>query len=362
MPKTTIHLSPALFGATEEKLVEREPFTASTLRWASGVCGLRLNNGHGHLLLLPFQGQQIWSAEFGGRDITMKSMFDMPRATRNYLENYGAFLLHCGFMAMGVPTADDDHALHGELPNAPFRTAAVVLDEDERGPYIGLTGRYQHTVAFSTNYVAEPLVKLYAGGSRFRVVFRATNLKTTPMEYMYMAHVNWRPVDHGRLVYSAPSTPDAVQLRESIPPHVKPSPAYLAFMDSLRKDPGRHEILSPELSFDPEIVFNIAYEADGDGWAHTMQVHPDGSADYIAHRPDELNVGVRWICRMADQDALGMVLPATAGPEGYTTEKKKGLVRELAGNATFSCEMDLGVLDGEEAAAVESKVRAIAVG
>ena len=64
---------------------------------------------------------------------------------------------------MGVPAAGDTHPLHGELPNAPYQSAYIVLGEDAGGAYIGLGGRYQHTVAFSTNYAAEPLVKLYAG-------------------------------------------------------------------------------------------------------------------------------------------------------------------------------------------------------
>ena len=70
---------------------------------------MRLSNGEGELIILPFQGQQIWSANFGGRDLTMRSMFDQPRATRNYLETYGGFLLHCGFTAMGVPAEGDTH-------------------------------------------------------------------------------------------------------------------------------------------------------------------------------------------------------------------------------------------------------------
>lgn len=353
---TTIHLHPSAFGLTEQMLVESGELAASIFQWPTGVCGIRLSNGQGNLVMLPFQGQQIWSAEFGGRDITMKSMFDMPRATREYLQNYGGFLLHCGFMAMGVPMPEDDHPVHGELPNAPYRSAYVQLGNDEHGDYIGLGGQYNHTVAFSTNYLAEPFVKLYANTSRFRIIFKATNLKQTPMDYMYMAHVNWRPVDHGRLVYSAVAASGDVKLRESIPGHVKPTPEYLAFMESLRADPSQHEVLDPTLSFDPEIVFNIDYGTDDSGWAHTMQVHPDGTADYIAHRPNQLNVGVRWICRTPDQDALGMVLPATAGPEGYSTEKAKGLVRELLGGESYTCEMALGLLSADEARTIEAKV------
>lgn len=356
---TTIHLSPSMFGPKEQTLLEHGPFTVTTWQWESGVCGLRMRNERGSLVMLPFQGQQIWSAEFDGRDITMKSMFDGPRNTSEYLLNYGGFLLHCGFMAMGVPTPEDTHALHGELPNAPYGKASILLGEDERGQFVALTGAYNHTVAFSTNYLAEPTVKLYAGSSRFRIFFKATNLKVTPMEYMYMAHVNFRPVDNGQLVYSAPADKEHVRLRESIPSHVKPTPAYLAFMDELREHPERHNVLSPDKSFDPEIVFNIHFKADEQGWARSMQVHPDGSADYIAHRPDQLNVGVRWICRMQDQDAIGIVLPATAGPEGYTIEKKKGLVRELPGQESFVCEMEAGVLNAAEAREMSAQIEEI---
>lgn len=133
----------------------------------------------------------------------------------------------------------------------------------------------------------------------------------------------------------------------------------MAFLESLKTDPSQHEVLSPSISFDPEIVFNIEYRADNDGWAHSMQVHPDGSADYIAHRPDQLNVGVRWICRMADQDALGLTLPATAGPEGYAAEKAKGLVRKLDGGDSFVCDMNVGVLNHEETTEMQSRIASI---
>src|SRR5690606_12334717 len=130
---------------------------------ATGVCGLRLRNERGELVLLPFQGQQIWSARFDGRDLTMKSRFEEPRPTQNYLETYGGFLLHCAATAIGVPTGEDTDALHGELPNAPYHRAHLVLGEGEQGPSIGLGGEYQYTVAFAHNYVARPLVTLRAG-------------------------------------------------------------------------------------------------------------------------------------------------------------------------------------------------------
>jgi hypothetical protein len=356
---TTIHLSENFFHAKETLLVETSALSAAAFRYPSGVAALRINNDQGELILLPFQGQQIWSATLGGRNITMKSMFDQPKATQNYLETYGGFLLHCGATAMGVPMGEDTHPLHGELPNAPYQKAWLVVGEDEGGEYIGLGGEYQHTVAFSFNYVAQPLVKLYAGSDRCTIKMTVTNLKQTPMEFMYMAHVNFRPVDNGELIYSAPCTAETARLRKSIPSHVQPTAAYLAFLKVLEADPAQHNILRPDLSFDPEVVISFDYRADSAGWAHTMQVHPDGTADYIRHKPSQLDKGVRWICRTPDQDALGMVLPSTAEPEGYHAEKAKGNIKVIEAGASYSCEMEAGVLSVEEASAMAEQIAQI---
>ncbi|MCB9138430.1 MAG: DUF4432 family protein [Caldilineaceae bacterium] len=357
---TIVHLTPAMFEVKERTLVEDGELRASVFRYDSGVAGLRLSNRAGELVLLPFQGQQIWSATFGGRNLTMKSMFDQPYPTQNYLQTYGGFLIHCGFTAMGVPAAEDSHPLHGELPNAPYAGAWLSTGTDERGEFISLGGEYEHIVAFSTHYVASPEVRLYAGESGCRITMAVTNRKQTAMEYMYMAHVNFRPVDNGRLVYSAPSDTDHVRVRKSIPSHVKPGPDYLNFLATLEAAPARHEVLEPGLAFDPEVVFYIDYLADDAGWARTMQVHPDGTADFIRHRPEQLDKGVRWISRTPDQDALGMVLPATAEPEGYSAEKAKGNVKVLDPGAAFFCAMEIGVLPADQAAAEAEEIRQIA--
>ncbi len=356
MTEMKLHLQPAFFSEMEKSLVELGPLTASTFLFPTGVAGLRLKNERGELVLLPFQGQQIWSAAFNGRNLTMKSMFDAPNPTRDYLQTYGGFLIHCGVSAMGVPAAGDSHALHGELPNAPYQDAYLVAGEDEKGAYLGLSGSYRHTVAFSTNYIAEPLVKLYAGSSLFDVSMQVTNLKNSEMELMYLAHINYRPEDNARLVYSAPCTPESVRVRRSIPSHVHPKPGYREFLEELAQDPSIHNLLRPELLFDPEVVFYLDYLADEQGWAHSMQVHPDRTADYVRHKPAQLEKGVRWICRTPDQDACGFILPATAEPEGYTAEKAKGNIKILPPHGTWSFELQLGALDCDEAMDMETRI------
>ena len=357
---TTVHLSPEFFSDKERTIADHGPLSASIFRFDSGVCGLRLKNERGQITLLPFQGQQIWSVQFDGRGLTMRSMFDQPYPTRDFLATFGGFLQHCGVSGVGGPSAQDTHPLHGELPNAPYQKAHVVVGHDEGGDYIGLGGQYQHTITFNSHYVAEPLVKLYAGSTLFHVSMSVTNLRGAPLEFMYLAHVNFRPVDHGRLVYSAPYTPEHVRVRASIPSHIKPGPGYKEFLDALRSQPDQHHIFKPGLAFDPEVVFFIDYLADADGYAHSLQIHPEGYADYIRHRPDRLPKVTRWISRTPDQDAIAIIEPGTSEPEGYLAEKAKGNAKVLLPQGKFTCEMVAGSLTADEARQMEAKINRIA--
>ncbi len=355
-------LVPSMFLDRETVLLEWDELRAVSFRYPSGVCGLKLQNERGEVVVLPFQGQQIWSARMNGRDLTMKSMFDQPHPTQTYLENYGGFLIHCGATAMGVPEAVDHHPLHGELPNAPYERAWLIAGTEQGHPYLEVGGQFTHTVAFNTHYVAEPHLRLPAGKSTFHIGMSVHNLKRTPMDLMYLAHINFRPVNQAELMYSAAYDPAHVRVRTSIPSHVHPAPGFREFLEDLAQNPAQHHHLSPDLNFDPEVVFYIDYATDADGWAHTLQILPDGQADYVRHKPAELRKGVRWICRTPDQDALGMILPATAEPEGFSAEKAKGNVLSLAGGETFAYDAEVGALTADEVAAVEAKIEAIRQG
>jgi hypothetical protein len=256
---------------------------------------------------------------------------------------------HCGITGVGSPGPKDTHPLHGELPNAPYEKAYVVIGEDAGGTYVGLGGQYRHTVAFSHGYVAEPLTKLYAGSTLFNVSMSITNLKGSDQVLMYLAHVNFKPADNGRLVYSAKPTPEHVRVRSSIPSHITPGPGYVEFIQELGRHPEVHHVLKPDMAYDPEAVFFIDYLADANGWAHSMQLHPDGNVDYIGHRPDQLPKGTRWISRTAEQDAIALVEAGTCEPEGFLTEREKGNVKVIAPGATFRADFRIGALSPDEA-------------
>jgi Domain of unknown function (DUF4432) len=349
-----IDLQRRMFGEKERPVAEGAGLSITTFRYDSGIEALRLRNRRGECVILPYKGQQIWSAAFDGRDIGMRSMFTEPVETEDYLRTYGAFLIHCGVTAMGPPGPGDDHPLHGELPNAPYQHAWLLLDEAAETATI--SGSYQHTVAFKVNHRATASVTLQADSAMLDIALDVENLKRTPMELMYLAHVNFRPVDDAELIASAVCSPDTVRVRRSIPSHITPPPGYTDFIAELAENPSLHTILRPSLAFDPEVVFAIDMLADAQGWVHTLQRHPGGQGDYITYRRAEAPHTIRWICRTPDQDAIGIAFPATAGVEGYRAEKQKGNIVSVEGGGRWAIAMKAGAVAKAEADTIAARI------
>ena len=351
-----LNLDAINFSRHEEVLVTHGHLKVSAFCYASGVKALRVVNSVGWLVLLPYQGQQIWDVVFHGRRLTMRSMFDEPVDTQDYLGNYGGFLLHCGATAMGNPGLGDTHALHGELPNARYQHAGLSIGTDKFGDYVELNGDYHHTVAFTANYVARPMLRIYGDSSRLHMHMKIQNLKNSPMDLMYLAHVNFVPVDDALLVDTVKPGASHVRVRSKLPEFFVPKAAHSAMIAALQKEPDLHRHLKAGEAIDPELVMGMDFTTDALGWAHSMQLLPDGSADFISHKPSELPRGVRWITRTSDQDAWGLFLPGTAEADGYTAEKAKGNLVTVAPGECFECSLSFGSLDAGEAAAMRDQV------
>ncbi|MTJ81928.1 MAG: DUF4432 family protein [Telmatospirillum sp.] len=355
-----ITLDRSMFPAGERDLVKARGLSVRAFRFKSGVEGLRIEGRRATLVLLPFRGQQVWSFELDGRSCAMRSMVTEPAAEPGFLESFGAFFVHCGLMAMGAPGPQDAHPLHGEFPSAPMDEAWLEIEELPGDSLVRVGGRYDHAVMFRGHYRAEPWVLLRSSATVFEVGMTLVNRAASPMPFMYLGHANFRPVDGGRLVYSAPYTPDAVRVRRSIPSHVTPAAGYPDLIAALAREPSVHHRLEPGLRFDPEVVFMVDYLADAQGWAHSLQIHPDGTADWIAHRPDQCPRAIRWLSRTPDQDCLALVEPATSGVEGYLEERAAGRVPILAPGATWTAVMRMGRLTATAALVLERKADGIA--
>jgi hypothetical protein len=351
-----IDLAAVQFGPRPSTLLQSGQMSARVFRYATGIEALTIATPSGEATFLPFKGQQVWDATFLGRRLTMRSMFDDPQPTDDYLASYGAFLIHCGVTAMGGPGPDDTHPLHGELPSARFQSAQLIAGTDQEGPYLGLAGRYREARAFSHNYCFQSEVKLRPGTGLLDVSVRVENLRSVPLDVMYLAHINFRPVDGGLLLDTVADDRAGIVVRQETPPGLHISEDHRRLLAELAADPSRHRHIAPGGRIDPEIVLLLACEPDARGWAHGLQMRPDGGADVVSYRPGELPVAVRWMTRQGDQDALGLILPSTSGVDGYSAEKAKGRLVTLAGGGTFSCRYRCGALDPAGARALAGQI------
>jgi hypothetical protein len=346
-----------MFREQEKMLLEFGHINASTFIFPSGVRGLRIRNSNGELIMLPFQGQQIWKANFCGHDLSMKSSYNQPLPTTDFMKTYGGFLLHCGVTAMGSPSSSDRHPLHGELPNMDYEHAYVGCGEDSHGRFVTVGGQADYNIGFTVHYMVEPEIRLYENDTVIHVNMKITNLRSQSMQYMYLCHINFRPIDGSRLVYSAFPDKKHIKVHANIPEQMSTleKQALKDYMTRIEEHPEIHNLVDPTTQvYDPEIVMTIKYEADKAGYAHSMQVMPQGDAYYVAHRVKELPVSLRWIARTGDEDALGLVLPATAEHKGLAYARKHGAMMNLDAGQSITMSIIAGYLPKDGASTVAS--------
>jgi len=331
-----IRLNEPAFTECETLFADAGELKAYLLRYESGICAVKLENSAGYISVLPFNGQMVWDAVFHGRSLKMQTSYEMPRKREVFRDTYGCYVMHCGALAMGCPSPEDDHGHHGELPY-------ITYDR-----------------AFGSHYMARPIAKLYEGSSLIDVGIEIENMAKHPMDLMYMCHVNNAPEPGAEIFQTLPWTSENMVVRVSIPQYNEPDPAFMDLLSRVQKDVTVTRVIKEGDVYDPEIVlFLRGVKGDENGKAHFLYVHKDGSADYTTYDVSVLNRGVRWMVNHDDWKSMGMVLPSTAEPEGYTAEKKKGNVRCLDGGDTFKAEVTIGYLAPEEAGKVKEKIERI---
>ncbi|MDE3176292.1 MAG: DUF4432 family protein [Pseudomonadota bacterium] len=355
-----ITLTRASFGEKEREVARFGPLRASAFRFESGVEALRLAHPRGHVVVLPYLGQIVWSAEFDGVRLAMRSMFAEPRPAHSIIETYGCLAYHSGLLRNGVPGPDDDHALHGEAPCAPMDVCGIACGVDAEGAWIAVTGKREYAMGFGSHYLASPRVVLRQGATAIDIEMNVENLSAAPMDLMYMCHVNFAFERNARIVQAAPFTPEHVVARTAIPPFVKASDRYRAFLSEVAANPARMAVLSEPERYDPEQVFYVkGARADARGRARYLLARAEGDAFEIGWDAALMPHTIRWVLVNSDIEVAAFAMPGTCEPEGYTSEKRKGNVRALAGGAKQSFVTKVGYLDATHAPAVAREIEAM---
>lgn len=352
-----IPLHPVQFGPVERRLAQAGRITVSGFRYGSGVAALRILNGAGEVIVLPFQGQQVWDATFLGRRLTMGSLFDEPQDTTDYLGNYGALFLHCGAAAMGNPGPDDSHPQHGELPNARYGDVVMALDRQDDTWTFTLTGTTRQTRAFFYSYDATARFRISEGATRIGVGMAITNRQQRALDLMYLAHVNFRPADGGRFIDTAPDSTALIRNDDADTTHLTP-----AQRDHVLWVPAQVPLprdVPPPASMAGETVAMLRPDAGPDGCALAAQLHPDGTADVVSWRRAELPLAVRWVARNGNEDAAGFALPCTAFPDGAAAAARRGHLVSLPPGGRLDCAFEFGACDARDAAAFAERIAAI---
>lgn len=299
---------------------------------------------------LPFLGSQLWDWEVCGTSQKFSGFVPEPAYGKNYLENYGGFLIHCGLTAMGNPTDADHHPQHGELPIARFSTAWIEIDVSDKEFPITLCSQYIFHVPFIASYTFTPKLHLHQSGKAAWMDGIVTNTAKTAFRYMYLAHINFAYPNYGTLNYRIGEvTEDSIDVL----PHLSTF------------HPKESKQLDASMEFDPEFVAIIHHhEKDAlPPGAHPRYVlhtldRQDDTSVWVASELYPLDHTVLWVTKTPDRSACGFSLPSTAGPTGVSSETAKGNIKELAPGKTVHLRYAFGLspIDATDSAAIVSRI------
>lgn len=361
MELTRVNFKSSFFTDRPIELLRDGELSATAFRYETGVCGLRIQNQHCDMVVLPYMGQQIWFAEFNGKNLTQKSIFDQPLNTTKFGDNYGGLLLHCGLTNINCADEGENYPLHGELPFADYPETYTGIGRDEKGKYLAVGGTFVHRNSQEYHYAYSPELRLYDGSAVAEMHIDIHNRRNSKLDYMFLCHINWLAVDGSRIVYSAKKDKehiqaDPIEMNGDSPLEVK----YREYGQKLLEDPTLADVLDSKTQcFDPEMCINIRYESDEQHWGHAMQVMPDGDACYVGFRTAELPYALRWLCRTGDEDGIGVALPTTGTNRSTAYQKEHGLFNTLAPGAHESIRFNFGYLGQNEAKAMENHIENI---
>ena len=326
--KNKLHLYSHFFTNTEKTLFSNNEVTISTFCYQSGVEAVRIIIGKGEFIWLPFLGQQLWDWNIDGKSQKFSGFVQEPSYNKTFLENYGAFLIHCGITGMGNPQVEDSHLHHGELPVAIFQEAWIAFDFENKEYPISLGGTYNRKVPFKEDYMFSVVLGINSNGLSVTSNIDIRNCSHVPLDYMYLSHINFDFHDALSLEYPTYQF-DSSHLR-------------IIGNDVYKQKPSLLLTLDEEHEYDPEVVAVLQHK--GEEKQFTSKLHKkNGNTYWVTQDTKILDHTVLWMTHTKDRGACGFALPATAGPQGKTAESDYGNMKTLSYNEDVSLQFSFGV-------------------
>ena len=310
-------LNPSMFSEKEHRLLESDSYSATLFRYRSGVEAVRISAGRGEFIWLPYLGQQLWDWKIDGESQKFGGFVEEPSYGKNFLQNYGGFLIHCGMTAMGNPGPQDTHLHHGELPVSRFDEAWIEVRQQEGGEELSLCGSLHWKVPFIAEYRCFPSLRLAPDGLSMRAEVRLKNPAQARLDYMYLAHINFSFAGARRLLSTMPFDHEHVVVRDAALPGIEENPESLKRID-------------PAADYAPELVAIVDGSGSSGETIASALLRDDDSTFWVSQEKTGLDHYVVWMTRTADRGACGFQLPSTAGPRGFEAEKALGNIKSLS--------------------------------
>lgn len=355
---TYINIKKSMFSDLDFTLLKNDNFTVTTLLYPSGIEGIKIDNGICSMAVLPYMGHQVWFLEINGENVTQESIFDYPRNTNKFGDNYGAFLIHCGLTNINGPSDDEDYPLHGELPFAEYSENYICLGNDEKGNYLSIGGKFSHLNSQDYYYEYCPELRLYENSSIVEMKSTINNKRKSKLDYLFMCHMNWLGVDGSKIHYSVKKDDKHIQ----VPIGDKPGDTereikLYNFTKKVVEDHTIVDILDIENQvYNPELCINMIYSADKDGWGHALKEKPTEDSFYVGFNTNKLSHGLRWYCITGDENGVGFCLPTTGTNHSSKYQYENGLYKTLEGNSSTVLEWKFGTLNVEETKEMKKKI------
>lgn len=208
---------------------------------------------------------------------------------------------------------------------------------------IRIVSEYEYVRGFGYHYRAMPSVVLSADSPRIDIGMKVQNLSAyQAMPLIYMCHMNYAYVDNGIMRQNIPD--QALQLRRSIPAHIRPTAEWQAFNEAILEGKINANVLDKPQCYDPEIVY---FADDLAQYGEIMEFELSDPAKGInfstRFSTREFPHATRWILHNPDQKVAAFVLPATARPEGYKAAEAAGTLQWLAAGECRSFTVNTGI-------------------
>jgi len=343
---------------------------------ASGEPYLEITNGRAKLNILVNRGHQIWHFEADDKRLGMGSIREEPskiRISKNpairskqYLSDYGAYLVHCIGRRMGCAEDGDDYATHQDGSITRCKRPKVIVGETRKGPFVTVVGETKHWTNKGDhfNYVQRFFTTLRAGSGLVRTAVQTVNMHDSPLEFMALEHLNQAVFPGSRIVYRPGAA--AMRVRQADPGHIQQLPdaereAYFKLKAAFTANPELHTQIGVHGALFPEIVTYVIPEIDDSGWITAAQVEPTGPIHLAAYRSDVIKQFIAWQRnstpvqsardKFAPTDVNGMI-GASGKPEGYKQALFDQEVIMIPGIGGVETVMTIGgILNVEEARA-----------